>query len=380
MGTKTFRHSFHPWYDDPKPGGEVDLSVEEIEAAGVREVLQTPGAALGSWSLLDALLAKCEKFKFREPLGQAREVKVALSGLFGRFVARAYLERYGGLHYFAHLGGEEIELGGRFRVRVVRSRGQEGDLPDWVSCAQDLSKLTVVEAKGSHALSGLGSAIAQARKQVARVDVFGRYGRLPVKRVAVATRWGMMKGGPRESVIRVHDPEDEGEEYTPEETDAALLGVVRLHMGNLLARLGRQELAEAIRAVARARTEVEESAAQGRAQILIGPAGETGLRLRDARLPTTGDSRSEMIGDAVVGGIVTRAGALERHDADDTDVSVLARLDLRPVWVGMAAEAVSAAIAGNTDYFRGSRSQAIVRSDTESFPRQDAVGRVVQLI
>ena len=27
-------------------------------------------------------------------LGQAREVKVALSGLFGRFVARAYLERY----------------------------------------------------------------------------------------------------------------------------------------------------------------------------------------------------------------------------------------------------------------------------------------------
>ena len=28
-------------------------------------------------------------FVFRDPLGKAREVKVALSGLFGRFVARA---------------------------------------------------------------------------------------------------------------------------------------------------------------------------------------------------------------------------------------------------------------------------------------------------
>lgn len=53
----------------------------------------------------------------------------------------------------------------------------------------------------------------------------------------------MLKDGPAESWIKVHDPEDEGEKYTSEEADAALLGVVRLHMGNLLARLGHQELA-----------------------------------------------------------------------------------------------------------------------------------------
>ena len=231
MTTKTFRHSFHPCYDDPKPGGEVELSVEAIEVAGVREVLQTPGAVLGSWSLLDVLLAKCDEFRFVEPLGQAREVKVALSGLFGRFVARAYLERYCGLHYFAHLGGEEIDLGGRLGVRVSRRKGQEGDLPDWVACAEDLTSLTVVEAKGSHAWSGPGSAIAQARKQLARVDVFVGQRRMAVKRIAVATRWGMLRDGPPESWIRVHDPEDEGEEFTTEEADAALLGVVRLHMG-----------------------------------------------------------------------------------------------------------------------------------------------------
>ncbi|WP_246413274.1 hypothetical protein [Rhizobium indicum] len=42
----------------------------------------------------------------REPLGQAQEVKVALSGLFGRFVARTHLERYFNLSIFAHLGSQ----------------------------------------------------------------------------------------------------------------------------------------------------------------------------------------------------------------------------------------------------------------------------------
>ena len=51
--------------------------------------------------------------------------------------------------------------------------------------------------------------------------------------------------------------------------------------------------------------------------------------------------RAEAIGDAVVGGVVTRVGALDRV-VEETDVSVLARLDLRPVFVGVSAEAVSA--------------------------------------
>ena len=138
MTTKTVRHFFCPAYDDPRWDGEVALWVNEIEGAGVREVLQTAGAALAPWSRLDALLAECIKYRFREPLGEAREVKVARSGLFGRFVARAHLERYGGLHYFAHVDGEEIDFDGRRRVRVFRRPGQEGDLPDWVSCARDL--------------------------------------------------------------------------------------------------------------------------------------------------------------------------------------------------------------------------------------------------
>ena len=42
---------------DPAPGATIELDVSEIEGAGIREVLQTPGAAYGAWLILDALLS-----------------------------------------------------------------------------------------------------------------------------------------------------------------------------------------------------------------------------------------------------------------------------------------------------------------------------------
>jgi hypothetical protein len=78
--TRTFFHSFDPPTASPVAGASVDLEVSDIEDAGIREVLQTPGAAYGAWSILDALLTPTgvgTPFIFREPLGQAREVKVA---------------------------------------------------------------------------------------------------------------------------------------------------------------------------------------------------------------------------------------------------------------------------------------------------------------
>ena len=123
--TRTFIHSFDPASASPVAGLTVDLDVSEIEDAGIREVLQTPGAAYGAWSILDALLSATGQgtpFIFKEPLGQAREVKVALSGLFGRFVARAYLERYLNLSIFAHLTSRSLLLDGRRRIDIVRGR------------------------------------------------------------------------------------------------------------------------------------------------------------------------------------------------------------------------------------------------------------------
>ncbi|EJL56641.1 hypothetical protein PMI09_01760 [Rhizobium sp. CF122] len=84
--TRTLLRSFDPPSASPITGATVDLVVADIEDAGIREVLQTPGAAYGAWSVLDALLAPtgvATPFICREPLGQAEEVKVALSGYSG---------------------------------------------------------------------------------------------------------------------------------------------------------------------------------------------------------------------------------------------------------------------------------------------------------
>ncbi|WP_245445104.1 hypothetical protein [Pseudaminobacter soli (ex Li et al. 2025)] len=55
--TRTSLHSFEPAAASPITGATVDLEVSDIEDASIREVLQTPGAAYGAWSILDALLA-----------------------------------------------------------------------------------------------------------------------------------------------------------------------------------------------------------------------------------------------------------------------------------------------------------------------------------
>ena len=164
--TRTFPLEFRPPQDSPVAGPDVQLTVQEIEDAGLREVLQTPGAAFGSWAFLETLLQPGTPFVFREPLGQAREVKVALSGLFGRFVARAYLQRYFDLSVFAHLGRQPIVLDGERQIKIVgRARG---DLPDWVACTHSLSNLTVAEAKGCHDPSGPARALDRAWKQAER--------------------------------------------------------------------------------------------------------------------------------------------------------------------------------------------------------------------
>jgi len=233
--TRTFFHSFDPPASSPVSGATVDLEVCEIEDAGIREVLQTPGAAYGAWSILDALLTPTgagTPFVFREPLGQAREVKVALSGLFGRFVARAYLERYLNLSIFAHLGSRTIDLDRRRQVKITRL--SRGDLPDWIACASDLSSLTVAEAKGCHDVGGPAKALDRAWAQARRIDVAARGRKVTVKRIAIATRWGMATAGRADARLSVRDPVEEGEPQTQEEKDALFIGMLRLHIANLV--------------------------------------------------------------------------------------------------------------------------------------------------
>jgi len=358
--TRTFFHSFDPPAASPVSGATVDLEVSEIEDAGIREVLQTPGAAYGAWSILDALLTPTgagTPFVFREPLGQAREVKVALSGLFGRFVARAYLERYFDLSIFAHLGSRTIDLDRRRQVKITRL--SRGDLPDWIACASDLSSLTVAEAKGCHDVGGPAKALDRAWAQARRIDVTAQGRKVTVKRIAIATRWGMATAGPADARLSVRDPVEEGEPHTQEEKDALFIGMLRLHIANLIKPLGHAELADALRSLTlqsfprRLQGEVE------RARSLLDTSS-----VRDV-------DQASVAMDGLVGGVVTRAGPLTDTGVEPADQEALSRLNLRPVFVGIERDLIRAAIDAEPQAIR---SRLADKKSPDEFARPDRAG------
>lgn len=357
--TRTFLHSFDPPSASPLAGATVDLDVADIEDAGIREVLQTPGAAYGAWSILDALLSPTgvgTPFIFREPLGQAREVKVALSGLFGRFVARAYLERYFNLSIFAHLGSQTIDLDRRGKVKIKRL--SRGDLPDWIACASDLSSLTVAEAKGCHDRAGPAKALTRAWAQAGRIDVTAQGRKVTVKRIAIATRWGMAVAGPADAHLSVKDPLDEGEPIEPYEKDALFIGMLRLHIANLIRPLGHAELAGALYRLTQQpfARRLQGDLDLARAVLDAAPVGE--MDKTDAT-------------DGLVGGIVTRAGPVIDAGVTPGDQEALARFNLRPVFVGVERELIRAAIDGEPQAVRTRLTQSVRPDD---FARPDRAG------
>lgn len=357
--TRTFLHTFDPPAASPVTGGSVDLDVSDIEDAGIREVLQTPGAAYGAWSILDALLTPTgigTPFIFREPLGQAREVKVALSGLFGRFVARAYLERYFNLSIFAHLGSRTIDLDRRRRVKVTRL--SRGDLPDWVACAADLSSLTVAEAKGCHDVGGPAKALDRAWAQAGRIDLTARGRKVTVKRIAIATRWGMAASGPADAHLSVRDPVDEGEPIEPAEKDALFIGLLRLHIANLIKPLGHSELAATLHRLTQQpfARRLQDDLGRARAMLDAAPVREV--------------EKADAMG-GLIGGIVTRAGPVTDADVAPGDQEALARLNLRPVFVGIERDVIRAAIDADPQVVRVHLSQTVRPDD---FARPDRAG------
>lgn len=357
--TRTFLHSFDPSTASPVTGPTVDLEVSDIEDAGIRAVLQTPGAAYGAWSILDALLMPTgagTPFIFREPLGQAREVKVALSGLFGRFVARAYLERHFNLSIFAHLGSQIIDLDRRKQVKIQRL--SRGDLPDWIACASDLSSLTVAEAKGCHDVGGPAKALERAWAQAGRIDVTARGRKVTVKRIAIATRWGMAAAGPADAHLSVRDPVDEGEPIEPEEKEALFIGLLRRHVANLIKPLGHTELADAL-------FRLTQQPFARRLQSDI----QRARTLLDATPAKKVEKVSAM--GSLVGGIVTRAGPVTDADVSRADQESLSRLHLRPVFVGIARDLIRAAIDAE---FQSARDLLANIVSPDEFARSDRAG------
>ena len=55
--------------------------------------------------------------------------------------------------------------------------------------------------------------------------------------------WGAAQQGPKDPLLAARDPEDVSEDVGPEELDAIGLGLLRMHVANLIRPLGHEALA-----------------------------------------------------------------------------------------------------------------------------------------
>ncbi len=337
--SRKFKHEFEPVHLNTL-GGEVSLTCAQIEQAGLLEILQAPGAMLTSGAVLDSLLSPgSDQFLFTQHLGQAREVKVALSGLLGRFVTRAYLTEHHGYKFYNHLTASTLTLHGGQQAKVVRKK--KGDLPDWVVYKPAGRGLGVAEAKGCHDPAGPQSALGRAWAQANRIDLVSATGRLALKRYAVAVRWGVENSALAEPLIAVFDPDEVGD-AVPEDVEAAALGVVRAHVANLVRRLGHSALADGIDRL-RFRTG-DESDSEDEDELK-----STALAAVDQapKRRLTRDGQDLGFADGLIGGVVTRAGPVRGGaDLSVADQEVLARLDLGATFVGVEPSVIRAAVSG----------------------------------
>lgn len=356
-----FHHRFTPARGSTL-GNSVDLATRQIEDAGILEVLQTPGAALGTWAVFDALLVPGhEWFVFHSPLGQSREVKTALSGLFGRFVARAYATHQLGFSHFQTIHSPPMQLTGAGGY-IRRSRGHPtGDLPDWAAWAPS-GQLAIIEAKGCNAASGLGTVLAKAYDQSKRATITVGRRNATFKRYAIATRWGVDTLG-SDPKLWVKDPPVEGT-TTPEEQAALGVGLVRRHYASLMNGLGLFDLSDALIDLAGAAPE-DQAAAQRRAADVLNDA---------PRRRVDAEQRSEPI-EAVVGAYLTRGGLLPADEVLTTDDHrMLTKLQLRPALVGVEQVTLKAAIAGDLEGLNSRLSTASDAAATDRAPSLDRSG------
>lgn len=331
----TFQHSFTPTSAAPV-AGVADLTVREIEDAGIREILQTPGSVLGNWQILGALLdPSAASFRFLEPLGHAREVKTAVSGLFGRFVARAYATRYLGLTHFTHVRKPPMRLSGMMRGELDRVPGKSGDMPDWVAWGP-AKGLAIVEAKGCHDTKSPAKALERAYNQACRAEIKIGTRRAPFKRYAIATRWGFRSPKLTEPMLWVHDPEEDGA-ITPEEMDALRVGITRWHIATLLKPLGFANLSDTLIRLSSVifRNHRERIEAEAREVLRTLP----GYRI---------DGAAPGPEDMLIGGFVSRAGPLAGI-VSLSDQEVLRRHELTPAFVGVEHRQIKMAIDGIVD-------------------------------
>lgn len=205
--TKTFRYIFSTAINPGVPT-TISFSIAEIAGAAVMEIAQLSSASVAFGSFLSEITSSSSYFEWSSRLGEVRETRTALSGLFGRFVARAFLAREAQCSKFWPITSKTMAIPIPSGAQLMPAPGTSGDLPDW-ACNSPLapSGVIIAEAKGSHDRGGYSQALERAKGQVERVDLISGTTTLTVKRYAIATRWAI-HGDPHltEPWLAVHDP------------------------------------------------------------------------------------------------------------------------------------------------------------------------------
>lgn len=212
MTIRHFNHTFSPSGQGTDGTSPLELTTTEIADAAIQEIVQISLSASPFDLLLEQLLDNSDQyFRWISRLGQIRETRTALSGLFGRFVARAYLTRYFGFAYFEPIRSAPQTIARTPALSLQRTPANgRGDLPDWVTATSAISPdIAIAEAKGSHNTNGSGPSLASAIEQAKRVGIFSGTTQLAIKRYAIATRWAV-RGNPDldQPWLSVDDPDD----------------------------------------------------------------------------------------------------------------------------------------------------------------------------
>jgi hypothetical protein len=253
VSIRNFRHRYTPAGQGTAGKDPLPLTTTEIADAAIREIVQIALSSAPFDVFLDQLLVPGDpSFRWIAQLGQIRETRTALSGLFGRFVARAYLTRYCHYRYFEPIRSNLQPLNGWPHYTVQKNA--TGDLPDWItSTTRAANTFAIAEAKGSHNASGPMPSLSAAMAQARRIDIMAGGNKLKVKRYAIATRWAVQgHSGLHHPYLWVDDPEEGEVEPSPKDLMQIRRSIALGHYAAFADGFGLPETAEAI---LRAKTE-----------------------------------------------------------------------------------------------------------------------------
>ena len=236
-----------------RPGMWQDLKLSVIGNAAARETFVTATSHMAAiWTdLFRSMIAQGPELRWRgNGPGIGRDARIAFSGLFGRYMARAYLTEYEGVRVLVPLDVAKRQLEGTDYVikKDPPSRGHEAD---WIGI--DNQGLVIVEAKGTfndgikpwHDRYSQPPILQTAIEQVERTAVFdSRRGRkLRAKRWAIASRWGTEDNG-REPTLLAWDS---NEEELRKEDYRTLANILHgADVGSILKGLGHSEADEGV--------------------------------------------------------------------------------------------------------------------------------------